>query len=220
MCLSSHNGVRITTGVNDSTAAFQAAAQQTSYPHIWMPPGTYLIQGTITVAANHTFQGASMWYSTLIGNPNVYNTTPSSRVTVNGSGNNINLADFAIQGYLNYRNDSEANDGLGGYYGTGSTISRIWVEHTKTGAWLQNSKGLVVNGCRFRDTIADGINLAMGCRARRSPTAQPGARATIALPCGPRATAGATFVTVLTSSPTARREQSWLANGGAIYGGA
>ena len=83
---------------------------------------------------------------------------------------------------------AKPNDGLGGSYGTGSTISRIWVEHTKTGAWIQNSQGLVVDGCRFRDTIADGINSTVGCRARRSPTARPGARATIAFAMWPATT--------------------------------
>jgi hypothetical protein len=207
------------SGVNNSTTAFQTAAQQTTYQHIWIPPGTYLIEGTISVAANHTFQGAGMWYTTLIGSPGLYNTTPSSRVTVYGQGNNINLSDFAIKGFLNYRNDSEANDGLGGSYGTGSSINRIWVEHTKVGGWIQNSQGLVVNSCRFRDTIADGINLNIGmentmvtnCTTRGTgddcfamwPTTTSGT-----YPCGGNLIAYCTAQT------------PWLANGGAIYGGA
>ncbi|HEX3627290.1 MAG TPA: glycosyl hydrolase family 28-related protein [Verrucomicrobiae bacterium] len=207
------------TGVSDSTAAFQTAAQQSTYPHIWIPAGTYLIQGTISVAPNHTFQGAGMWYTTLVGNPNIYNTAPGSRVTIFGQGNNINLADFAIKGFLNYRNDFEANDGLGGSYGIGSSIRRLWVEHVKTGAWIQNSQGLVVDSCRFRDTIADGINLNIGmqnttvtnCTSRGTgddsfamwPTATGGT-----YPCG-----GNVITHCSAQSP-------WLANGGAIYGGA
>ncbi|MGA2686368.1 MAG: glycosyl hydrolase family 28-related protein [Verrucomicrobiota bacterium] len=207
------------TGVNDSTSAFQSAAQQSSYPYIWIPPGTYLIQGTITVAANHTFQGAGMWYTTLIGNPNVYNTTSSKRVTVNGSGNNINLADFAIKGFLNYRNDSEANDGLGGSYGTGSTISRIWVEHTKTGAWIQNSQGLVVNGCRFRDTIADGININYGMQGTTVTNCATRGTGDDCFAMWPTSTAG-TYAYSSNVVTHCTAEQSWLANGGAIYGGA
>jgi hypothetical protein len=83
-------------------------------------------------------------------------------LAIDGNGSNITLADFAIIGKLNYRGDSEANDGIGGSFGTGSIIRNIWMEHTKTGAWLVNSDGLVVEGCRFRDTIADGINLCVG----------------------------------------------------------
>ncbi len=207
------------TGASDSTAAFQAAAQQTSYPLIWIPPGTYLIDGTISIASNHTFQGAGMWYTTLIGNPNLYNTTPASRVTLSGQGSNINLADFAIKGFLNYRNDSEANDGLVGSYGTGSSISRIWVEHTKVGAWIDNSKGLVVSGCRFRDTIADGINLNFGMQN------------TTVTNCTTRGTGDDCFAVWPTSNAgiypcsgnvitQCTAQLPWLANDGAIYGGA
>ena len=85
-------------------------------------------------------------------------------MAIYGNGANVNLADFAIIGKLNYRNDDEPNDGIGGSFGTGSTIRNIWIEHTKTGAWIVNSDGLVVEGCRFRDTIADGINLCIGMR--------------------------------------------------------
>lgn len=207
------------TGVTNSTAAFQTAAQQSTYQNIWIPPGIYLIEGTISVASNHTFQGAGMWYTTLIGNPAVYNTTPTSRVTVSGQGSNINLADFAIKGFLNYRNDSEANDGLGGYYGTGSSIRRIWVEHTKTGAWIENSQGLVVDSCRFRDTIADGINLNIGMQNTTVTNCTTRGTGDDCFAMWPTSTGGTypcsgnviTFCTAQTP---------WLANGGAIYGGA
>jgi hypothetical protein len=68
------------------------------------------------------------------------------------------------EGKLNYRNDPEENDGLFGSYGTGSTIERIWVEHTKVGCWPSNSDGLVIRDCRMRDLIADGYNLNVGMR--------------------------------------------------------
>ena len=156
-----------TNGVNDSTTALQNCinAAHSAGETVWMPAGNYLITGTINLPSNTTIQGAGMWYTTFRGNPSLYNTWYSAnRITLNGNGSNINLSDFAIVGCLNYRYDNEANDGLGGSYGTGSTISRVWVEHTKTGAWLVNSSGLVVNGCRFRNTTADGINLCVGMR--------------------------------------------------------
>jgi hypothetical protein len=105
-----------------------------------------------------------MWYTTLLGNAALYNVSSSKRITLNGNGSNIHLSDFAITGFLNYRNDNEPNDGLGGAYGTGSTISNLWVEHTKTGAWIVNSSGLVIANCRFRNTIADGCNIDVGMR--------------------------------------------------------
>lgn len=207
------------TGVNNSTAAFQAAAQQTSYPYIWIPPGTYLIEGTISIAGNHTFQGAGMWYTTLIGSPNLYNTTPASRVFISGQGSNINLADFAIKGFLNYRNDSEANDGLVGSYGTGSSISRIWVEHTKVGAWIQNSQGLVVNSCRFRDTIADGINLNFGMQNTTVTNCTTRGTGDDCFAMWPTATAG-TYPCSGNVITHCTAQSPWLANGSAIYGGA
>lgn len=207
------------TGVNDSTTAFQTAAQQTTYPHIWIPPGTYRIQGTISIAANHTFQGAGMWYTTLIGNPSIYNTTPGSRVTLYGQGNNINLADFSIKGFLNYRGDSEANDGLGGSYGTGSSISRIWVEHTKVGAWIQNSQGLVVNGCRFRDTIADGINLNIGMQNSMVTNCTTRGTGDDCFAVWPTSTGG-TYPCNGNIIAFCTAQSPCLANGGAIYGGA
>jgi uncharacterized repeat protein (TIGR02543 family) len=106
-----------------------------------------------------------MWYTTLVGNPSVYNSNPNARVRFDGNGSNINLNDFAIIGCLNYRNDSEANDGFQGFYGTNSSIRRCWVEHTKVGCWIANSQGMLISDCRIRDTIADGINLSEGCNS-------------------------------------------------------
>jgi Pectate lyase superfamily protein len=139
-------------------AAIEAAKQK--HQSVWIPPGRFVTRGGIELSGI-TLRGAGMWYSTLIGADDY---TPGNRLTIEGNGSNITLSDFAVVGNLNYRNDSEANDGLGGSFGTGSIIRNIWVEHTKTGAWLINSDGLLVEGCRFRDTIADGINLCLGMR--------------------------------------------------------
>lgn len=207
-------------GITDCTAALQncinaAQAQKT----VWIPAGTYVIGGNINLPSNTTVQGAGMWFTTLIGKASLYNTTPSSRINFNGTGSNIHLADFAITGFLNYRNDSEGNDGLGGSYGTGSTISRIWVEHTKAAAWILNSSGLVIDGCRFRNTLADGINVNTGMRN------------TIVTNCTARGTGDDCFA-IWPASQTQNylpglnvithctAQLPFLANGGAIYGGA
>jgi hypothetical protein len=207
-------------GSNDCTKALQqcindAAGSKT----VWIPPGIYKITNSISLPSFTTIQGAGMWYSTLVGDPALYNTVPANRVTLNGAGNNIHLYDFAIVGKLNYRNDSEPNDGLGGSFGTGSTIARVWVEHTKTGAWLVNSKGLVVDSCRFRNTLADGINLCVGMQS------------TIVTNCTARGTGDDCFAiwpatyNSQTYSPGSNvithctAQTPFLANGGAIYGG-
>jgi hypothetical protein len=139
-------------------AAYRAAQQQNKSN--WIPPGHFVLKGAIKVH-DIEIRGAGMWYSTLVG---VEDYTPENRVAIYGNGSNVKLSDFAIVGKLNYRNDTEPNDGLGDSFGTGSSIRNIWVEHTKTGAWIVNSDGLLIEGCRFRDTIADGINLCIGMR--------------------------------------------------------
>jgi Alpha-1,3-glucanase catalytic domain D1/Alpha-1,3-glucanase catalytic domain D2/Divergent InlB B-repeat domain len=206
-------------GITDCTSAFQncinaAAGLKT----VWVPAGTYVISATLNLPSNTTLQGAGNWYSTLIGQAALYNATPSRRLNLNGTGSNIHLADFAITGFLNYRNDTEGNDGLGGSYGTGSSISRIWVEHTKAAAWLYNSSGLVVDSCRFRNTLADGINLNRGMRN------------TIVTNCTARGTGDDCFAIWPSSGSQnyapglnvithCTGQVPFLANGGAIYGG-
>jgi Pectate lyase superfamily protein len=149
-------------GQADAHDPFIAAisAAKSAHKTVWIPAGEYQVKGPIQVG-DVAIAGAGMWYSTLRG---VDDYSPANRLAILGNGSNISLSDFAIIGNLTYRNDSQPNDGLGGSFGTGSSIRNIWVEHTKTGAWLVNSDGLLVEGCRFRDTIADGINLCLGMR--------------------------------------------------------
>jgi hypothetical protein len=154
-------GVTPNSGV-DARQAFISAifAAKSKHEVVWIPPGQYFIKGQIKVS-NVTILGAGMWYSTLRG---VDDYTPENRVAILGNGSNVILSDFAIDGNLTYRNDSEANDGVGGSFGENSFIQNIWIQHTKTGMWLVNSDGLQIQNCRFRDTIADGINLCLGMR--------------------------------------------------------
>ena len=214
-------------GSHDDTAALvNCIAAAGSGKIVWMPAGTYKISQPINLPSNVTIQGAGMWYTTLVGDPTVYG-NPATTYTYNGSnrrisfvggGSNIHLSDFAIIGKLNYRNDSDWNDGLVGSYGTGSTISRLWVEHVKTGAWIWNSKGLVIDSCRFRDTIADGCNINYGMQS------------CVVTNCTCRGTGDDCFAFWPASAGTYTLGQNvvthcsaqtpFLANGGAIYGGA
>jgi hypothetical protein len=159
-------------GVTDDSAAIDSCIKDaiTQHKKVWIPAGNYLVTQDITSTIpgdlglhDVTIQGAGMWYTNLVGDPNLY-TNQYRRVRVIGGGSNVHLADFSIQGKLNYRSDPEENDGLFGSYGIGSTIERIWVEHTKVGCWPSNSDGLVISDCRMRDLIADGYNLNVGMR--------------------------------------------------------
>jgi hypothetical protein len=148
---------------DDYTEAFRnciAKAVETG-KSVWIPAGTFKITGDIILPATITIQGAGMWYSELVGDDSRY-TDVNKRVRLKGNGSNIHIADFAIMGKLNYRSDKETNDGIVGSFGTNSTISRIWIEHTKVGMWIENSRNLKITGCRMRDTMADGINFCVG----------------------------------------------------------
>src|SRR5260221_11361389 len=143
----------------DYTEAFKkciAKAAETG-KSVWIPQGTFKITGDIILPSNITVQGAGMWYTQLVGDEAQY-TNANRRVRLKGNGSNIHIADFAIIGKLNYRSDKESNDGIVGSFGTNSTISSIWFEHTKVGMWIENSKNLKITGCRMRNTNADGIN--------------------------------------------------------------
>jgi len=148
---------------DDYTQAFRTCISKAviTGQTVWIPPGVYPITGDITIPSNIRIQGAGMWYSKLVGDVNLY-ADADKRVRLIGRGSNIHLADFSITGHLNYRSDKEANDGIVGSFGLNSTISRIWIEHTKVGMWIENSSHLKITGCRMRNTIADGINFCVG----------------------------------------------------------
>jgi len=150
-------------GETDATEALKKciAAARNESKSVWVPAGDFKLAGDVEVPSGMTIQGAGMWHTTFIGDPAQYGDT-HKRIRFNGAGSDIHLADFAIVGRLNYRKDTEPNDGIGGWLGENSTIARLWIEHTKTGMWLVNSSNLVVEGCRVRDTMADGVNFCVG----------------------------------------------------------
>jgi Pectate lyase superfamily protein len=151
------------TGLADSTEALRRCigAAQAKRAAVWVPEGDFKITGEILLASSVTIQGAGMWRTTFVGDAGVYGDV-SRRIRFKLMGSNIHLADFSIEGRLNYRNDNEPNDGIVGAGCADSTVSRIWIEHTKVGIWIYNGVNLVIEGCRFRDTLADGVNLCVG----------------------------------------------------------
>jgi len=150
-------------GKTDDTEALKsclAAAVKQGRP-VWVPTGEYKLTGDILLPTGATILGAGMWHTTFVGDEKIYGHA-DRRVRFKLAGSRIRLADFAIVGRLNYRNDSEPNDGIVGAGCTDSSVERIWVEHTKVGAWIYNGTRLRIEGCRFRDLLADGVNLCVG----------------------------------------------------------
>lgn len=190
---------------------------------VFAPPGTYRLTGEIGVPSGMSFRGAGIWHTTFVGDPDLY-AQPDRRVRFALTGRNIHLADFAIVGNLTYRKDAEPNDGVIGVHAADCTISDIWVEHTKVGMWLYGCSNMVVEGCRFRNTMADGINLCthtMDCLVQNCTTRNTGDDGFAIWP------AAFDHSHIQTTPPPGRNvirrctaELPYLANGGAIYGGA
>jgi len=145
------------TGAADSTAAFSSAIS-TAGPGgtVWIPEGTFKIPGHL-ILNNVTIKGAGMWRSTVVGAaPGFY-----GNYAPNGS-SGVHLADFAIFGDVQERNDGAQVNGVGGAL-SNSTVDRLWIEHMKVGAWMDGPlTNLVFNGMRIRNVTADGVNFHNG----------------------------------------------------------
>ncbi|MFI5758627.1 choice-of-anchor D domain-containing protein [Streptomyces sp. NPDC051569] len=145
------------SGASDATSAFNAAISAAGPGGtVWMPPGTYKIPGHISVN-NVTIAGAGMWYSTVTGTaPGFYgNSAPSPS-------SNVHLQNFAIFGNVQERDDNAQVNGIGGAMSS-STVSSVWIDHMKVGAWMDGPmNGLTFSGMRIRDTTADGVNFHGG----------------------------------------------------------
>ena len=199
------------TGVNDATSAFNAAISAAgSGGTVWIPPGSYNIPGHISVN-NVTIAGAGMWYSTVTGAaPGFYGNSAPSPST------NVHLQNFAIFGNVQDRDDSAQVNGIGGAM-SNSTVSNIWIEHMKVGAWMDGPmNGLTFSGMRIRDTTADGINFHGG--VTNSTVTNSGIRNTgdDGIATWADASVGADANDTI-SNNTVQLQQ--LANGIAIYGG-
>ncbi|MGW1001913.1 choice-of-anchor D domain-containing protein [Streptomyces sp. NPDC002520] len=141
------------TGATDATSAFNAAISAAGPGGtVWIPPGTYNIPGHISVN-NVTIAGAGMWYSTVTGTaPGFYGNSAPSAST------GVHLQNFAIFGNVQERDDSAQVNGIGGAM-SNSTVSGLWIDHMKVGAWMDGPMdGLTFSGMRIRDTTADGVN--------------------------------------------------------------
>lgn len=213
------------TGQTDDTEALRKCIAEAARRRMiaWVPAGAYKLTGDITVPSDVTLQGAGMWHTTFVGDEDLYN-HPDRRLRFKLTGSDSHLSDFALTGNLKYRNDSEQNDGIFGAHGSHCTVSRLWIEHTKVGMWFYVCDHIVIDGCRLRNTLADGINFCVDVRN------------SVVENCTARNTGDDCFAiwpAVSDQSFTQQRpspgnnvfrrctgQMPFLANGGAIYGGA
>lgn len=146
-------------GRRESGAAFRraVAAAKAAGRTLWIPPGTYHIDGHVAVD-RVTIAGAGMWHSVLRGEGlGFYGSEaphPSQAVV---------LRDFAVLGEVIERKDTLALSGIGGAMGGGSRIERLWLQHHKVGLWFDGPMhGILVSGLRIFDMTADGLNFHRG----------------------------------------------------------
>ncbi len=143
---------KLTTALNDATSQGKT---------LYVPEGIYRI-GTVTLGTV-TVQGAGMWRTRFVS------ASSGQGAQFRLGGGKAAVSDLALFGNTNVRNDlSDAGNGLAGTPASGSVVSRVWIEHMKCAWWFgtwQNAvgpSGIRITQSRFRDTMADGVNLCSG----------------------------------------------------------
>lgn len=138
-------------GMDDRAALDECIAQaKKEKKEVWIPAGTFNLEEEKGIEATAvTIRGAGMWHSNLVGAGASFFYSGTSK-----------FYDFSMTGVSTVRDDK---GDLAGFEGKGRstnvTIENIWMEHMKVGIWSYNTTNLVVQGCRIRNTYADGINL-------------------------------------------------------------
>ncbi|GAA1193319.1 hypothetical protein F4556_000726 [Kitasatospora gansuensis] len=162
------------TGRRDSADAIDRAiafARRTGLK-VYLPPGSYQVNRHILVD-DVTIVGAGSWYTVVKGRQ-VDLATPAPDGSVHtgvgfygkdasaGGSRNVHLADFAIEGDVRERVDTDQVNAIGGAM-SDSTISGLYLHHTKVGLWFDGPMtNLRVTGNVITDQIADGLNFHTG----------------------------------------------------------
>ena len=162
------------TGRRDSADAFDRAiafAHRTGLP-VYIPPGRFQVDRHIIVD-NVTIEGAGNWYSIIFGHQvTLASPAPDGSVHTGvgfygkdasaGGSSNVHLSDFAIEGDVRERIDTDQVNGIGGAL-SNSTISGLYIQHTKAGIWLDGPMtNLKITNTMIVDQLADGINFHSG----------------------------------------------------------
>jgi len=126
---------------------------------VWIPTGNFNMNTMAIPIKNITIKGVGMWYSILSG----------MFTRFQGIGDSCKVSDLAMFGETDYRIDESPDNAFNGYFGKGSEIRNLWIEHVKCGFWIANyqnktdiTDGMVISGCRIRNTMADGVNYCRG----------------------------------------------------------
>ncbi|MEV1009416.1 glycosyl hydrolase family 28-related protein [Streptomyces sp. NPDC049881] len=215
------------TGRRDAAPAIERAiafAQRTDLP-VYLPPGVFRVDRHIVVD-DVTIRGAGSWYTVVRGEeveldePLPDGSTHTGvgfygRYAEDGGSSNVHLADFAIEGDVSERIDTDQVNGIGGVL-SDSTVRGLYISHTKVGLWFDGPmENFLIEDTVIVNQIADALNFHRGVTdsvARGNFVRNTGDDG-LAMWSEPGNTnARNTFEFNTVQSPT-------LANGIAIYGG-
>jgi hypothetical protein len=142
----------------DSTSGIQNCINmaQGSGQHVWIPKGTFYLNGTTGLQANGvTIEGAGMWYSKIYRNVPLPNNQGLGAVF---SVTSCTVRNFAIDSNALSRATVDGAGGAMDTTGTNWMADSIWTQHTESGFWASGTGGTVQN-CRLTAIWADGCNV-------------------------------------------------------------
>ncbi|MDX6472375.1 MAG: hypothetical protein QOK22_1191 [Gaiellaceae bacterium] len=162
------------TGVRDSSKAFDHAvhAAEMSGKSVFIPAGTFQVNRHIVV--DHvTVQGAGNWWSIVKGHQVTLDAPlPDHSIHTGvgfygkyaaaGGSSDVHLSNFAIEGDVRERIDTDQVNGIGGALNN-STVDGLYIHHTKVGIWLDGPmSNVTIANTVVTDQIADGVNFHQG----------------------------------------------------------
>jgi hypothetical protein len=161
-------------GIRDSADAFDLAIQaaKLSRKTVYIPAGTFQVNRHIVVD-DVTIAGAGSWWSIVKGHQVTLDApAPDGSVhtgvgfygkyAADGGSHNVHLSNFAIEGDVRERIDTDQVNGIGGAL-SDSTIDGLYIHHTKVGIWLDGPmSNVTIANTVVADQIADGVNFHQG----------------------------------------------------------
>jgi hypothetical protein len=162
------------SGGADSADAFDLAirAAKASGKTVYIPAGTFLVNRHIIVDGV-TIDGAGSWWSIVKGHQvTLRSPAPDGSVhtgagfygkyAADGGSHHVNLSNFAIEGDVRERIDTDQVNGIGGAL-SDSILDGLYIHHTKVGIWLDGPmNNVTIQNTVIADQIADGINFHQG----------------------------------------------------------
>jgi hypothetical protein len=161
-------------GIRDSADAFDLAIQaaKDSGNTVYIPAGKFQVNRHIIVDGV-TIEGAGSWWSIVKGHE-VTLSAPApdgsvhtgvgfyGKYAADGGSHHVYLSNFAIEGDVRERIDTDQVNGVGGAL-SDSMIKGLYIHHTKVGIWLDGPmNNVTIKDTVIADQIADGINFHQG----------------------------------------------------------